>query len=156
MQQMVLMLHAAKMHMAVPAVPHCVFCSALINSACVAWLKLQPSHGCGRRFDHDIKGQGIYAYVTLHDGHEYSDAIRKDLIKTVREQIGAFAAPDVIHWAPGARGLIADQPSPIVPSFVRSVASLTSLSGIDLFYEMNGRGWSACRAVYAGRKSLPV
>ncbi|CAL8467441.1 g6979 [Coccomyxa elongata] len=52
-------------------------------------------------FDHDIKGQGIYAYVSLHDGHEFSDAIRKDLIKTVREQIGAFAAPDVIHWAPG-------------------------------------------------------
>lgn len=53
------------------------------------------------RFDHDIKGQGIYAYVTLHEGNDYSDEIRKDLVKTVREQIGAFAAPDVIHWAPG-------------------------------------------------------
>lgn len=53
------------------------------------------------RFDHDIKGQGIYAYVTLHDGNDFSEDIRKDLVKTVREQIGAFAAPDVIHWAPG-------------------------------------------------------
>ncbi|CAL5219474.1 g1309 [Coccomyxa viridis] len=52
-------------------------------------------------FDHDIKGQGIYAYVTLHDGNDFSEDIRKDLVKTVREQIGAFAAPDVIHWAPG-------------------------------------------------------
>ena len=54
-----------------------------------------------RRFEHNIKGQGIYAFVTLHDGNEYSEEIRKDLVKTVREQIGAFAAPDVIHWAPG-------------------------------------------------------
>ena len=53
------------------------------------------------RFDHNIKGQGIYAFVTLHDGNDYSEEIRKDLVKTVREQIGAFAAPDVIHWAPG-------------------------------------------------------
>ena len=57
------------------------------------------------RFDHDIKGQGIYAYVTLHEGNNYSEDIRKDLVKTVREQIGAFAAPDVIHWAPGLPGL---------------------------------------------------
>jgi acetyl-CoA synthetase len=53
------------------------------------------------RYDHDIKGQGIYAYVSLHEGYDFSDDIRKDLVKTVREQIGAFAAPDVIHWAPG-------------------------------------------------------
>ncbi len=39
--------------------------------------------------------------MTLHDGNDFSEDIRKDLVKTVREQIGAFAAPDVIHWAPG-------------------------------------------------------
>lgn len=39
--------------------------------------------------------------MTLHEGNAYTEDIRKDLIKTVREQIGAFAAPDVIHWAPG-------------------------------------------------------
>eukprot|EP00877_Chromochloris_zofingiensis_P005288 jgi/Chrzof1/14760/Cz09g15060.t1_ACS2[v5.2] len=52
-------------------------------------------------FEHPIKGQGIYAYVTLMEGVEYSEDIRKDLIKAVRNTIGAFAAPDVIHWAPG-------------------------------------------------------
>jgi len=51
-------------------------------------------------FDHPVKGQGIYAYVTLNDGVEYTDALKKELVMTVREQIGAFAAPDVIHWAP--------------------------------------------------------
>ena len=54
------------------------------------------------RYEHPVKGQGIYAYVTLHEGTEYKDSLRKELIQTVREQIGAFAAPDVIHWAPGA------------------------------------------------------
>ena len=54
----------------------------------------------GGRFPHEIKGEGIYAYVTL-EGDGYSEAVKKDLVKTVREQIGAFAAPDVIHWAPG-------------------------------------------------------
>lgn len=49
-------------------------------------------------FEHPIKGQGIYAYVTLMEGVEYSEDIRKDLIKAVRNTIGAFAAPDVIHW----------------------------------------------------------
>ncbi|EPS64488.1 hypothetical protein M569_10292, partial [Genlisea aurea] len=51
--------------------------------------------------DHDVKGQGIYAFVTLVEGVPYSDQLRKDLIMTVRKQIGAFAAPDRIHWAPG-------------------------------------------------------
>lgn len=90
-------------------------------------------HGLNRagytcRFDHDIKGQGIYAFVTLHDGHEFSDAIRKDLVKTVREQIGAFAAPDVIHWAPG-------EPSPSVThsaraSYISEYSGVVSSTGI--------------------------
>ena len=46
--------------------------------------------------------QGIYAYCTLNDGVEYTDGLKKELVMAVREQIGAFAAPDVIHWAPGA------------------------------------------------------
>jgi acetyl-CoA synthetase len=52
-------------------------------------------------YPHDIKGQGIYAYVTLSAGHEPSDELRRALLRLVREQIGAFAAPDVIQWAPG-------------------------------------------------------
>ncbi|KAG1677246.1 hypothetical protein FOA52_013445 [Chlamydomonas sp. UWO 241] len=52
-------------------------------------------------FDHPIKGQGIYAFVTLMEGVETGEALRKELIISVRGHIGAFAAPDVIHWAPG-------------------------------------------------------
>ena len=52
-------------------------------------------------FPHDIKGQGLYAYVTLKQGVEPSDALKKELITQVRHDIGPFAAPDVIQWAPG-------------------------------------------------------
>jgi acetyl-CoA synthetase len=52
-------------------------------------------------FPHDIKGQGIYAYVTLNAGVEPSDELRRDLITQVRTEIGPIAAPDVIQWAPG-------------------------------------------------------
>ncbi|KMZ58229.1 Acetate--CoA ligase [Zostera marina] len=51
--------------------------------------------------EHEVKGQGIYAFVTLVDGVTYSEELRKSLILSVRNQIGAFAAPDKIHWAPG-------------------------------------------------------
>jgi acetyl-CoA synthetase len=52
-------------------------------------------------FPHEIKGQGIYAYVTLKTGFEYTDELKKELVKHVRKEIGPIAAPDVIHWAPG-------------------------------------------------------
>ncbi len=52
-------------------------------------------------YPHDIKGQGIYAYVTLMADQEPSDELRKDLVKQVRKEIGPIAAPDVIQWAPG-------------------------------------------------------
>ena len=51
-------------------------------------------------FTHEIKGQGIYAYVTLKTGEEYTDDLKKKLVAHVRHEIGAIAAPDVIHWAP--------------------------------------------------------
>ncbi|KAJ8546482.1 hypothetical protein K7X08_019065 [Anisodus acutangulus] len=51
--------------------------------------------------EHEVKGQGIYAFVTLVEGVPYSDDLRKSLVMAVRNQIGAFAAPDKIHWAPG-------------------------------------------------------
>ncbi|KAJ8478718.1 hypothetical protein OPV22_022445 [Ensete ventricosum] len=51
--------------------------------------------------EHEIKGQGIYAFVTLVEGIPYSEELRKSLVLAVRNQIGAFAAPDKIHWAPG-------------------------------------------------------
>jgi acetyl-CoA synthetase len=51
-------------------------------------------------YPHDIKGQGIYAYVTLKNGYEYTDDLKKELQKHVRNEIGPIAQPDVIHWAP--------------------------------------------------------
>jgi len=52
-------------------------------------------------FPHRIKGQGIYAYVTLMSGVEPSEALRATLVGHVRQEIGAIAAPDIIQWAPG-------------------------------------------------------
>ncbi|RKZ51763.1 MAG: acetate--CoA ligase [Candidatus Parabeggiatoa sp. nov. 3] len=52
-------------------------------------------------YPHDIKGQGIYAYVTLMAGVEPTEALRKELVKQVRTEIGPIASPDVIQWAPG-------------------------------------------------------
>ncbi|SDF84090.1 acetyl-coenzyme A synthetase [Onishia taeanensis] len=52
-------------------------------------------------FPHDIKGQGIYIYVTLNDGIDPSDELKKELTQWVRKDIGPIASPDVIQWAPG-------------------------------------------------------
>jgi len=52
-------------------------------------------------FPHDIKGQGIFAYVTLNHGVDKNDALKKDLIATVRKEIGPIATPDQIQWADG-------------------------------------------------------
>ncbi len=52
-------------------------------------------------FPHDIKGQGLYAYVTLRQGQEASDELKKTLADVVRTDIGRFAAPEAIQWAPG-------------------------------------------------------
>ncbi|OSM53464.1 hypothetical protein WH06_04630, partial [Aeromonas salmonicida subsp. salmonicida] len=50
---------------------------------------------------HEIKGQGIYAYVTLIAGEEPSRELHKEVKEWVRKEIGAIATPDVIHWAEG-------------------------------------------------------
>jgi acetyl-CoA synthetase len=52
-------------------------------------------------YPHEVKGQGIYAYVTLVDGTEPSDELRKELVQQVRKEIGPIATPDIIQWAPG-------------------------------------------------------
>ena len=52
-------------------------------------------------YPHDIKGQGIYAYVTLMSGTEPSEALRKDLVAWVRKDIGPIASPDIVQFAPG-------------------------------------------------------
>jgi len=53
------------------------------------------------RVDHNIKGQGIYAYVVLAEGTKATPELKKKLNDVVRNQIGSFAVPDTIHWAPG-------------------------------------------------------
>jgi acetyl-CoA synthetase len=52
-------------------------------------------------YPHDIKGQGIYCYVTLKAGHEPSEELRKELIDLCVKEIGPIAKPDIIQWAPG-------------------------------------------------------
>jgi acetyl-CoA synthetase len=73
--------------------------TAEVESALVSHLAVAEAAGVG--FPHDIKGQGIYAYVTLKAGVEPSDALLAELRLTVRKEIGAIALPDVIQWAPG-------------------------------------------------------
>ena len=52
-------------------------------------------------YPHEIKGQGIYAYVTLNAGEEPSEELRGELVKWVRKEIGPIASPDLVQWAPG-------------------------------------------------------
>ena len=73
--------------------------TAEVESALVAHNLVAEAAVVG--FPHDIKGQGIYAYVTLSAGVEATDDLRKDLVKWVRSEIGPIATPDLIQWAPG-------------------------------------------------------
>ena len=73
--------------------------TAEVESALVAHPAVSEAAVVG--FPHDIKGQGIYAYVTLTAGYETSEALRKELVQQVRNDIGPIAAPDLIQWAPG-------------------------------------------------------
>jgi acetyl-CoA synthetase len=73
--------------------------TAEVESALVAHALVAEAAVVG--YPHDIKGQGIYAYVTLVADAEPTEALRKELITWVRKEIGPIAAPDVIQWAPG-------------------------------------------------------
>jgi acetyl-CoA synthetase len=73
--------------------------TAEVESALVAHPKVAEAAVVG--YPHDIKGQGIYAYVTLMGGEEPSDALRKELETWVRSEIGPIAKPDLLQWAPG-------------------------------------------------------
>jgi acetyl-CoA synthetase len=73
--------------------------TAEVESALVAHPKVSESAVVG--FPHDIKGQGIYAYVTLMAGEEPTEALRKELVNWVRKEIGPIASPDVLQFAPG-------------------------------------------------------
>ena len=73
--------------------------TAEVESALVAHPKVSEAAVVG--YPHDIKGQGIYAYVTLNAGEQPSEALRQELVAWVRTQIGPIASPDLIQWAPG-------------------------------------------------------
>ena len=73
--------------------------TAEVESALVAHPKVAEAAVVG--FPHDIKGQGIYAYVTLMAGEESTDDLKGELVKWVRKEIGPIASPDAIQWAPG-------------------------------------------------------
>jgi acetyl-CoA synthetase len=73
--------------------------TAEVESALVLHAKVAEAAVVG--FPHDIKGQGIYAYVTLNAGEEPSDALRKELVQWVRMEIGPIASPDAVQFAPG-------------------------------------------------------
>ena len=73
--------------------------TAEVESALVLHDKVAEAAVVG--YPHDIKGQGIYAYVTLMSGEQPSDELKKELLALVVKEIGAIARPDVIQWAPG-------------------------------------------------------
>jgi len=73
--------------------------TAEIESALVAHAKVAEAAVVG--YPHDLKGQGIYAYVTLNANETESPEVRADLVKWVRHEIGPIATPDVIHFSPG-------------------------------------------------------
>ena len=72
--------------------------TAEVESALVLHKKVSEAAVVG--YPHDIKGQGIYAYVTLMTGEEYNEDLKKELVSWVRSVIGPIAAPDTIQWAP--------------------------------------------------------
>ena len=73
--------------------------TAEVESALVAHHKVAEAAVVGA--PHDVKGQGIYAYVTLMEGKQASDDLRKELVQWVRREIGPIASPDAIQFAPG-------------------------------------------------------
>src|SRR3546814_11945915 len=106
-------------------------------------------------FPHDIKGQGIYAYVTLNSGEEASDELRQALVKWVRGEIGPIATPDVIQFAPG---LPKTRSGEIMRRILRKIAvgevsaqalgvlrHLADPSAVDYLVDIRQIGRSRCR-----------
>lgn len=73
--------------------------TAEVESALVAHASVSEAAVVG--YPHDVKGQGIYAYVTLMQGVDPSEELRRELVAWVRKEIGPIASPDIIQWAPG-------------------------------------------------------
>jgi acetyl-CoA synthetase len=73
--------------------------TAEVESALVAHSMVAEAAVVG--YPHEIKGQGIYAYITLMNDVEPTDDLRRELVKWVRQEIGPIASPDLIQWSPG-------------------------------------------------------
>jgi acetyl-CoA synthetase len=73
--------------------------TAEVESALVAHPKVSEAAVVG--YPHDIKGQGIYCYVTLMSGESPNEELRSELRQWVRKEIGPIASPDLVQWAPG-------------------------------------------------------
>jgi acetyl-CoA synthetase len=73
--------------------------TAEVESALVAHPKVAEAAVVG--YPHDVKGQGIYAYVTLMEGIDDSEELHDELKQWVRKEIGPIATPDLLQWAPG-------------------------------------------------------
>ncbi|GAA4883003.1 acetate--CoA ligase [Ferrimonas pelagia] len=92
--------------------------TAEIESALVAHESVAEAAVVG--YPHDIKGQGIYAYVTLNQGIEQTEELRQQLRHWVRSEIGALASPDLVQWAPG---LPKTRSGKIMRRFLRKIAA---------------------------------
>ena len=92
--------------------------TAEIESALVAHPAVAEAAVVG--FPHDLKGQGIYCYVTLREGIEESDELLNDLVSAVRKEIGPFAKPDHIQWA---KGLPKTRSGKIMRRILRKIAA---------------------------------
>jgi acetyl-CoA synthetase len=96
--------------------------TAEVESALVSHPSVAESAVVG--YPHDIKGQGIYAYVTLKTGQQYTDNLKKELAKHVRNEIGPIATPDIIQWAP--EGLPKTRSGKIMRRILRKIAEKAS------------------------------
>ena len=92
--------------------------TAEVESALVLHEKVSEAAVVG--YPHDIKGQGIYAYITLMKGQKYTDQLKKELVSWVRTVIGPIASPDIIQWAPN---LPKTRSGKIMRRILRKVAS---------------------------------
>ncbi len=92
--------------------------TAEVESALVLHEKVAEAAVVG--YPHDIKGQGIYAYVTLNEGVMPTDELRQELFQLVRKEIGAIATPDVIQWS---KGLPKTRSGKIMRRILRKVAA---------------------------------
>jgi len=73
--------------------------TAEVESALVSHPKVSEAAVVG--YPHDLKGQGIYCYITLNSGENGDDTLKKDLVSHVRKEIGPIASPDLIQFSPG-------------------------------------------------------